>query len=376
MANPKLRIDGQTIRVPVSKLSAERIISCARQAPFGKGEETVVDPAVRKVWELLPCQFELNNPQWDLVIEDIVTSIQKPLRLSNYDLDATLYRLLVYEPGSFFLSHRDGEKLDGMVATLVVTLPGRHTGGELVVKHDDKTVVLDTYAASRGTALSYTAFYADCEHEVKPLTRGHRVSLVYNITAKLDETQAIASSTAGTSVGLAIVFRQWPKGVKRLAIVLDHRYTASGVRLQLLKGSDLAKAQQVFEAARLANCKCYLTLLTRKEHGASDYYPSTREKFYSREVDWDESGRSKRNLKPLSILELYEWESVADGWTDADGQRMELEKQSLKDEELVYTSTWDSVNPSREEAHGYLGNEGIEVDRWYHRAAMVVLPPD
>lgn len=285
ITSPKLRIDGQTFRMPVSKLSAERIILHARQAPFGKGEETIVDSTVRKVWELLPSQFELNNPQWDLLIEDILTSLQKPLRLSNYRMEATLYRLLVYEPGGFFLPHRDSEKMDGMIATLVVTLPGRHAGGELIVRHDGKAAVLDTYRASYGSAISYTAFYADCEHEVKPLLKGHRVSLVYNLTAKLDEARAIASSAEGTAEGLADVLRQWPKAQKRLAIVLDHRYTARGVSMHLLKGSDQAKAQQVFEAAKLANCECYLTLLTRKENGASDYYPSGGKKFYSRDVD-------------------------------------------------------------------------------------------
>ena len=38
--------------------------------------------------------------------------------------------------GGFFLPHRDGEKLDGMVATLVVTLPTKHAGGELIVSHN------------------------------------------------------------------------------------------------------------------------------------------------------------------------------------------------------------------------------------------------
>lgn len=107
----------------------------------------------------------------------------------------------------------------------------------------------------------------------------------------------------------------------------------------------------------------------------SCYYPSGGKNFYSRYVDWDENGRSKRNLKPLSILELYKWESRADGWLDADGRPADLEAQTISDEDLINTSAWDSLNPTREEAHGDLGNEGITVDRWYHRAAMVLQPP-
>jgi antitoxin component YwqK of YwqJK toxin-antitoxin module len=45
---------------------------------------------------------------------------------------------LIYEKGGFFISHRDGEKLDRMVATLVVSLPSVYEGGELIVSYDGK----------------------------------------------------------------------------------------------------------------------------------------------------------------------------------------------------------------------------------------------
>lgn len=54
-------------------------------------------------------------------------------------------------------------------------------------------------------------------------------------------------------------------------------------------------------------------------------------------MKWDEDGRSKRNLKPLSILELYECESVADGWLDADGKSVGRKAQPISDEEPIYT---------------------------------------
>jgi len=37
--------------------------------------------------------------------------------------------MLVYDQGSFFKSHRDTEKTDGMFGTLVVALPSAHRGG-------------------------------------------------------------------------------------------------------------------------------------------------------------------------------------------------------------------------------------------------------
>jgi hypothetical protein len=297
------------------------------------------------------------------------------MRLSNHDVSAHLYRLLVYEAGSFFLPHRDGEKQDGMVATLVITLPRKHTGGELIVRHEGKEATLQTLEAAWLRAINYTAFYADCDHEVRPLNKGFRVSLIYNLTAKLNLERAAASAAEGTPAGLGNVFAEWPKGLAKAVVVLNHRYTQQGISAELLKGSDQAKAKQIFEAATQANCDCYLTLLTRQEQGDADYYLATGSSFYSRNTEWDEAGRSKRNIQPMRMNELYEWSMTLDGWVDAHGTPAPLRQAKVKPEELICTVAWDSVIPSREEVHGYLGNEGLTIDRWYHRAAMVVLPP-
>jgi hypothetical protein len=56
---------------------------------------------------------------------------------------AALYKPLIYDEGSFFVSHRDTEKEPGMFATLVLALPSTSSGGELVVHHQEREVKLD-----------------------------------------------------------------------------------------------------------------------------------------------------------------------------------------------------------------------------------------
>lgn len=107
--------------------------------------------------------------------------LQTELGLEDRPLTAHLYKLLVYEKGSFFLPHRDGEKLDRMVATLVIGLPSVHEGGELIVSHEDARREFTFSGAASGHELSYAAFYADCEHEVRPVRSGYRLRLVYNV---------------------------------------------------------------------------------------------------------------------------------------------------------------------------------------------------
>ena len=51
------------VGVPVSVADAKRLIKQAAQAPYGRGEETIVDPKVRRVWQLEPSQFALRNAE-------------------------------------------------------------------------------------------------------------------------------------------------------------------------------------------------------------------------------------------------------------------------------------------------------------------------
>ena len=120
---PGLEVEGLgPVGLPLTAKAAKDLIKHCHQAPYGKGEQTLVDTKVRRVWRMEPDHFALKNPDWDRVIKEIVGKVQEELGLESQKLESHLYDLLLYEPGSFFLPHRDGEKLDRMVATLVVVL--------------------------------------------------------------------------------------------------------------------------------------------------------------------------------------------------------------------------------------------------------------
>lgn len=104
-------------------------------------------------------------------------------------VDARLHRLLIYEPGGFFAPHRDTEKADGMIATLSVSLPTAGAGGELVVHHRDRERTLDM-TTGEPSELTFAAFYADCTHEIRPVTEGHRLSLVFNLCLRPGDDQS------------------------------------------------------------------------------------------------------------------------------------------------------------------------------------------
>ena len=111
---------------------------------------------------------------------------------------ASLYKMLVYEKGGFFGRHRDKVRIPHMFGTLVVTLPSAYSGAALHVQsltnpEDVKTFEhfssepgratrTKTAVAAAPEGVWWTAFYADCFHEVDELTDGSRIALVYNLT--------------------------------------------------------------------------------------------------------------------------------------------------------------------------------------------------
>jgi hypothetical protein len=386
---PGLEVDRiGTVRLPLGAAQARKLIAQCVQAPYGKGVQTVVDTKVRRVWELDPRRFKLTNPRWEELIETIVAQVREALGLSDRKLGAHLYKLLLYEKGSFFLPHRDGEKLDGMVATLVVALPSPHTGGELIVTHEGRRHELALSGAASGHELSYAAFYADCEHEVRPVQSGYRLCLAYNLTlARARSKKGIAAPRVGPATkALGELLSRWPEdGVEKVAVALDHQYSEKGLRIDALKGVDRARAEVLFDAAEQAGCTAHLALITHWQNGSAeggDYGYGGRDRYHSRkrygrwtdDEDEDDDDGGGDSLSGYDMGEVYDESATIDCWSDRNGRRVRLGAMDLEDGELVCSEPLEEWDISREEFGGYTGNAGMTLDRWYHRAAIVIWP--
>src|SRR5258708_24049572 len=163
---------------PILLIQAERLVAIAEAAPCGRGEERVGDREVRRTWKIDSAKVRIGGRHWDKPLAGLVADIALGLGVSE-PVDADFYKLLVYDTGSFFVDHRDTEKAPGMFATLVLVLPSPHSGGELVIRHLGREVVLDLNP-EEPSEIGFAAFYADCVHEVRPVKTGCRLALVYN----------------------------------------------------------------------------------------------------------------------------------------------------------------------------------------------------
>lgn len=362
-----------SVGFPLTAQQAKLIRNSCEQAPYGKGEQTLVDTSVRRVWQIMPDKFSLNNPEWDRFLLGVVKSVAEELGLGDQQLVPQLYNLLLYEAGSFFLPHRDGEKVDRMVATLVLVLPSAFQGGELIVRHDGQERVID-FGAQEECAYRahFAAFYADCEHEVLPLRSGFRLCLVYNLVLRSSKGSIDAPRNTERIEELARVLEDWCVGTReadarKLIVKLDHRYTRAGLAWDTLKGIDRTKAHLLREAANKAGCVAHIGELTYWEQGLG-------EEVYGR------ARRGRWHTEPDTISgagyimhEIYETSLTAKLWIFDEGQRIPFGELPIDEDEVIPLGSLTEVKPE-EQFEGYMGNYGDTLERWYRHAAVVLWP--
>ena len=78
-----------------------------------------------------------------------------------------------------------------MIGSLVIVFPTPHEGGAMLVRHRGREWSFDPssswkFTTARTTNISYVVFLNDVEHEVTPVTSGHRVALTYNFYRNVD----------------------------------------------------------------------------------------------------------------------------------------------------------------------------------------------
>jgi predicted 2-oxoglutarate/Fe(II)-dependent dioxygenase YbiX len=367
---PRLEVDGVgVVALPLLAMQAEQLVAVAERAPYGRGAETVIDTDVRRTWQIGADRVRIGGKHWTATLNAILARVAEGLGV-NEPIAAELYKLLVYDQGSFFVNHRDTEKAPGMFATLVVVLPSVSTGGDLVVRHKGREVRLDLNCEDPAEA-AFAAFYADCVHEVLPVTAGCRLTLVYNLLRRGKGPMPKPPSYASEQAQAAALLQSWAASKRssdgdtpeKLIYLLEHAYTSAELGFAALKGVDAAVAGVLVSAAEQSGCDIHLALLTIQESGAAEY------------VDNYGSRRSRHSEPDLEAGEVFDRHEALSDWRRPDGSRSPLGELPVEDDEAP-PDALEEMEPDEEEFHEAAGNEGASFDRTYRRAALVLWPRD
>lgn len=381
--------------LPVSEAQAKQLHRVGRPAAYGRGDRTLVDPRFRDTCEIPKSRVKIDKRQWNNTLLPMVERVRGDLGLpAGCRLKVVLHSMLVYGPGQFFVPHQDSEKADEKIGSLVVTLPGSFKGGALVVQHGGETA---TYRGSK-TSLSFVAFYADCRHEIRPVTSGHRIVLTYDLLlagdhgaeAPIEVATEVVAAVAGcldehfatlrpsrrpAAVGVTTV------APNRLVYLLDHDYTERGLAWSRLKGRDARRAGVLRAAGAASDCDVVLALADLHETWSSverewsGSWSGRRSRRWGDDSDDDEpEAVDPDDLDAYELDELLDWRVTLDSWIAEAGGPAEPVTTVVGDDEVCASTPTVDMAPYSSGYEGYMGNYGNTMDRWYHRGALVLWP--
>jgi 2-oxoglutarate-Fe(II)-dependent oxygenase superfamily protein len=378
---PMPRVDVEGVGVlsfPVPPTQIAALIQGSTRAPYGRGEQTLLDESVRRVWQLPPDKVRLGGKSWTASFNDILQQVITGLGCEGLPASAELYKLLVYDTGGFFLAHRDTEKAGGMFGTLVVVLPSAHRGGELIIRHAGREVVVDM-TCTEVSEVSFAAFYADCEHEVRPITEGNRVCLVFNLIQQRgvnDKSELLQAPDYEKHVAAAAEMLERnltaPRAPAKIAWSLDYQYTPDGLSFAGLKSADRARVKVLTQAAERADCAAHLGIVHIEESGAAkptyhDYYPRRRGPYDNDEEEFEDASSDD-----FEVIEVCDCRHYVDQWRDLRDRPVEFGDIPLEPGELLPAGALDDEEPDEQRLMEASGNEGASFERSYHRAALVI----
>lgn len=121
-----------------------------------------------------------------------------------------------------------------------------YSGGNLKVKHRDRTITFDHVAESNREFYT-TIFYSDCEHEWTEVLHGWRLVLVFSLVWKWSRSPFMSlphdeMALLLTAKEIEFILSPWrlpdENHQRLLAIPLDHKYTKDSLSFARLKGRD------------------------------------------------------------------------------------------------------------------------------------------
>ena len=411
-SGPRVAVQDRPIECPPTAGDHEWLRAIAQPAPYGRGERTLLDPAVRNALQIEAERVTLEGEHWKTLKAQILQAVAADMGLADAELTLEPLKLLVYGPGGHFSDHADTEKTSGMIGSLALILPGPYEGGALAIEHDS-----DRLTAGRGGSSQWrwAAWYADCRHRLEAVESGVRLALTFAIT--VDPERSLKKRRASSrELGRAFWGRSYAEwhtawaardgrvraGTEqygqKLVWVLSHRYTEPGLRASLLKGRDRELARVVLGA--LHGEACYLGWLQIREVGSArtprgalwgddelaDYEIDRSEEdrdpppgsLMRRDLEFGESSDPaptrivQRDTPELHLEDVSRHNAWVEDLRALDGEDVDHGPIEVLDGEVVPVGALEDAAPDGARLYEATGNEGASLELQYRRAVLVL----
>jgi hypothetical protein len=215
--------------------------------------------------------------------------------------------------------------------------------------------------------VAFAAFYADCVHEMRPVTQGYRLTLVYNLlrVGKVKEKTLKPPSYEKELAEVRALLQRWVAGrglpdddaPEKLIYPLEHAYTSAELAFDSLKNADAAVAAVLVAAAGQADCDIHVALVCIEESGSAEY-----------------TGYGGRYDDEFEVGEVFNRSQTVSDWRRPDGSESMLNALPFEENELCPPDALEDAEPDEEHFHEATGNEGVSFERRYRRAAIVLWP--
>ncbi|HEU0036166.1 MAG TPA: hypothetical protein VFQ53_36385 [Kofleriaceae bacterium] len=237
----------------------EWLLAHGERAPYGHGGQTKVDRDVRDAHRLA-ARGQASVAGFDpAAILDEIEAVLSP----RFHLQAQLTDVLVYPVDGKFGRHKDTPRTPELVGTLIVGLPIAHTGGAFEIDDGRGAQVFDWSGTSDPTTLPWVALFSDVDHEIKPVTSGARVTLVYALfqtdRPRPDPTWDARRAQLRQAFSLLANQHAWPVMIACTRQVITDVAKTATHSIQTLRGFDRDLADALVDAGyrvTVRSCIC------------------------------------------------------------------------------------------------------------------------
>ncbi|KAL8707410.1 MAG: hypothetical protein Q9220_007555 [cf. Caloplaca sp. 1 TL-2023] len=346
--NPGISVDPiGIVRLPLSGDDAQSLVQTSQRAPFGKGNQTVVDESIRMTWQIDAANVRFLNEEWQSCLNQILERVAQELGIAAgaSGIRAELHKMLLYEKGAMFKPHQDTEKVPGMFGTLVICLPSEHTGGAVCLHHGSESKSFDSSGRSAFGA-SYLTWYADVVHEIQPIQSGYRWVLAYNL---INHSGASSQSAAALDAQIGRFTRaltRWQSlddHPNYLGYPLDHQYTDRALKLTHLKGNDFYQARHVVQSC--AAHGEYYTFLGNVEMCVTNQ-------------NCEEEQEDETQLSLCHIVNM-------------EGDDLLYNKICISETNLLHGDSYEDRKPDVQCGGNYMGNQYAEIEQFFKDSVSV-----